>query len=82
MLGPSTQGSVKMFDKTANDADPVSFAERIANSDVFAALFRDGMALAEETATYLDGRGRGESKNWSGWRRWPMPPKACALRRG
>ena len=51
-----------MFDKSANEAGPVSFGERLANSDLFAALFRDGMALVEETATYLDGPGRAESK--------------------
>ena len=51
-----------MFDKSANEAGPVSFGERLANSDVFATLFRDGMALVEETATYLDGPGRAESK--------------------
>jgi regulator of CtrA degradation len=51
-----------MFDKSANEAGPVSFGERLANSDVFAALFRDGMALVEETASYLDGPGRAESK--------------------
>jgi regulator of CtrA degradation len=43
-------------------ADPVSFGERLANSQAFAVLFRDGMALVEETATYLDGPGRAESK--------------------
>jgi regulator of CtrA degradation len=41
---------------------PVSFGERLANSQAFAALFRDGMALVEETASYLDGPGRQESK--------------------
>src|SRR4051812_25876511 len=51
-----------MFDKSANEAGPVSFGERLANSDVFAALFRDGMALVEETASYLDGPGRMEAK--------------------
>ena len=51
-----------MFDKSANEAGPVSFGERLANSDVFAALFREGMALVEETASYLDGPGRSESK--------------------
>jgi regulator of CtrA degradation len=51
-----------MFDKSANEAGPVSFGERLANSDVFGALFRDGMALVEETASYLDGLGRAESK--------------------
>jgi regulator of CtrA degradation len=50
-----------MFDKSA-EAGPVSFGERLANSDVFAALFRDGMALVEETASYLDGPGRTDSK--------------------
>jgi regulator of CtrA degradation len=51
-----------MFDKSASEAGPVSFGERLANSEVFATLFRDGMALVEETATYLDGPGRQESK--------------------
>jgi regulator of CtrA degradation len=51
-----------MFEKSANEAGPVSFGERLANSDLFAALFRDGMALVEETASYLDGPGRAESK--------------------
>src|SRR6266568_7362063 len=40
----------------------VSFGERLAGSQVFADLFRDGMALVEETAAYLDGPGRQESK--------------------
>lgn len=45
-----------------NEAEPVSFGERLANSQAFANLFRDGMTLVEETATYLDGPGRAESK--------------------
>jgi regulator of CtrA degradation len=51
-----------MFDKRATEAGAVSFSERLAGSQVFAALFRDGMALVEETASYLDGSGRQESK--------------------
>jgi regulator of CtrA degradation len=53
-----------MSDKsTLSEAQqPVSFGERLANSQAFSALFRDGMALVEETATYLDGPGRQESK--------------------
>ena len=51
-----------MSDKRASEAGAVSFSERLANSQVFAALFRDGMALVEETASYLDGSGRQESK--------------------
>jgi regulator of CtrA degradation len=52
-----------MSDKSSqSQAQPVSFGERLANSQAFADLFRDGMALVEETATYLDGPGRAESK--------------------
>jgi regulator of CtrA degradation len=51
-----------MSDKLANEAQPVSFGEKLANSQLFATLFRDGMALVEETAAYLDGPGRKESK--------------------
>src|SRR6058998_104893 len=40
----------------------VSFAERLAASQAFADLFRDGMTLVEEAAAYLDGAGRQESK--------------------
>ncbi len=51
-----------MSDKRSVEAGAVSFGERLANSQVFAVLFRDGMALVEETASYLDGPGRQESK--------------------
>jgi regulator of CtrA degradation len=51
-----------MGEKSFNELQPVSFGARLANSQVFADLFRDGMALVEQTATYLDGPGRQESK--------------------
>src|ERR1700685_264283 len=51
-----------MSEKRSIEANAVSFSERLASSQVFAALFRDGMALVEETASYLDGAGRTESK--------------------
>jgi regulator of CtrA degradation len=51
-----------MSEKRATEAGTVSFSERLASSQVFAILFRDGMALVEETASYLDGVGRTESK--------------------
>jgi regulator of CtrA degradation len=51
-----------MSDQSANEAAPVSFGERLANSQAFSELFRDGMSLVEETASYLDGPGRQESK--------------------
>jgi regulator of CtrA degradation len=49
-----------MSENSVNEA--VSFGERLAGSQAFADLFRDGMALVEETASYLDGVGRQESK--------------------
>jgi regulator of CtrA degradation len=50
-----------MSDKPAG-VGPVSFGARLAGSQIFAMLFKDGMALVEETAAYLDGPGRRESK--------------------
>src|SRR6516165_8542482 len=50
-----------MSDKPA-EAGPVSFGAKLAGSQAFNGLFRDGMALVEETAGYLDGPGRRESK--------------------
>src|SRR4249919_1142107 len=49
-----------MSEKSANEA--VSFGQRLASSQAFADLFREGMALVEETASYLDGPGRQDSK--------------------
>ncbi len=40
----------------------ISFVQRHANSDAFKALFREGMTLVEEAASYLDGPGRLASK--------------------
>ncbi len=41
---------------------PIAFADRFAGSATFRELFREGMALVEETAAYLDGPGRLESR--------------------
>lgn len=38
--------------------EPISFGQAYAQSETFQILFREGMALVEETATYLDGDGR------------------------
>jgi regulator of CtrA degradation len=43
-------------------AGPIGFGRKLAGSEVFKALFREGMALVEETATYLDGDGRKDSR--------------------
>jgi regulator of CtrA degradation len=52
-----------MSEQPANSANgTVFFGERLATSQAFSDLFRDGMALVEETASYLDGSGRQESK--------------------
>lgn len=41
---------------------PICFGPRLAASGLFDELFRDGMAMVEETATYLDGAGRDEAR--------------------
>ncbi len=40
----------------------VSLGARLVGSSGFASLFREGMGLVEETAAYLDGEGRSESR--------------------
>lgn len=41
----------------------VSFGERFQSSEQFDAVFKEGMALVERTAAYLDGAGRRESRS-------------------
>ena len=41
---------------------PIDFAARFAGSETFRGLFREGMGLVEETAAYLDGPGRDDSR--------------------
>ncbi|MCE4223989.1 DUF1465 family protein [Methylobacterium sp. C25] len=48
-----------------DENDWVSFGETYVASESFKSLFRDGMALVEETAAYLDGNGRDESRGAS-----------------
>jgi regulator of CtrA degradation len=43
--------------------DPVRFGQSFVGSDAFRALFQEGMELIEETAAYLDGPGREESRH-------------------
>jgi len=45
--------------------ETIDFAARFAGSETFRSLFREGMQLVEETASYLDGPGRVESKGLS-----------------
>ena len=51
-----------MAENSAQHSGLVSFRERLAGSQAFSVLFRDGMGLVEETAAYLDGPGRRDSK--------------------
>ena len=48
--------------KRNRSSHPVSLGPKLADSDSFKTLFRDGMALVEEAADYLDGEGRSEAK--------------------
>jgi regulator of CtrA degradation len=60
-----------MNNKTRNgdgdkrDAVTVDFGARFAASEMFVKVFREGMSLVEETASYLDGPGRRESRELS-----------------
>lgn len=45
------------------DTETIAFGDRLIGSDMFMMLFREGMSLIEETASYLDGPGRQESRD-------------------
>src|SRR3990170_1434995 len=47
-------------------ATTVSFGQRFQSSEQFDQIFREGMALVERTAAYLDGPGRKEAKALTG----------------
>ena len=53
-------------DESRRPGVTISFGERFAASDQFDAIFREGMALVERTAAYLDGPGRKEAKTLPG----------------
>lgn len=44
----------------------ISFAERFAASSQFDSILREGMALVERAAAYLDGEGRADAKELKG----------------
>ena len=49
-------------DGDKSKAVTVDFGAKFAASDMFVKVFREGMSLVEETASYLDGPGRRESR--------------------
>lgn len=51
-----------LFGKSHSGTEAIAFGARALNSELFRELFREGMALVEETASYLDGAGRIESR--------------------
>jgi regulator of CtrA degradation len=61
-MGRQLEGSMR--DRGAAGLPPpaVAFVYRLAASPAFQDLFREGMALVEEAAAYLDGPGRSESR--------------------
>jgi regulator of CtrA degradation len=52
-----------MSDAIEKKDRPVHLAARMAQGEQFSVLFREGMALVEATAAYLDGPGRTEAKS-------------------
>ena len=50
----------------SGSATTVSFGERFQSSEQFDHIFKEGMALVERTASYLDGPGRKEAKALTG----------------
>ncbi len=59
------EDAMSMIDDPAPDQPeaPLSFGKAFAMSDQFEDIFREGMALVETTASYLDGHGRREARN-------------------
>lgn len=51
-----------MAGRSTSEGGLIAFGEKLASSQAFSVLFRDGMKLVEETAAYLDGPGRQDSK--------------------
>jgi regulator of CtrA degradation len=51
-----------MTTKTTQHESALDRIASFANSDMFDRMFREGMDLVEETASYLDGDGRSEAK--------------------
>ena len=59
-----------MGKESLSQGNAIRFGEKLAASSSFKSLFKEGMALVEETAAYLDGEGREDSRQL---------PRAAAL---
>lgn len=51
-----------MRDQRSTSSGTVDFFSKFSGSDQFEKVFKEGMALVEETANYLDGSGRVDSR--------------------
>jgi regulator of CtrA degradation len=61
-MGHQYEGPKRSFAAPAPASPAILFVHRLASSSAFKDLFREGMALVEEAASYLDGPGREESR--------------------
>lgn len=52
----------RVIDSNVKNTETISFGERFVSSECFNEIFKEGMALVEETANYLDTDGRREAK--------------------
>ena len=57
-----SEGSAQNSALDESEANTVLFYPKLAASAAFKTLFREGMSLVEDTAAYLDGPGREESR--------------------
>jgi regulator of CtrA degradation len=58
----SNKSPIASHDEDGQDVVTIPFRKKSNDREAFQALFREGMALVEATANYLDGPGRRESK--------------------
>jgi len=61
-MGHQYEGPKRSFAAVAPASPAIPFIHRLASSAAFKDLFREGMTLVEEAASYLDGPGREESR--------------------
>jgi regulator of CtrA degradation len=61
-MGREFEGSKRSFAAAVPPPSAILFIHRLAVSGAFRDLFREGMTLVEEAASYLDGPGRTESR--------------------
>src|SRR6202167_4574860 len=64
-MGRQFEGPRRNFAAAASPPNAIPFIHRLAVSGAFKDLFREGMTLVEEAASYLDGPGRTESRGLS-----------------